>query len=332
MKHSPVFSIIVPAKNASHFIHEALDSVLDQTFGDYEIIVVDDSSCDATVEIVSDYQNKFEAGQLKILFCPTDHIPGPGAVRNVGIRAATGEFLAFLDADDIWEPSHLENAYCSLNKHHKAVAYYTQAQTFDAVTKERISIIGWGPENSITAVPFEASQLVIADDPVPHSTGCVRRYVAEAVGGFEERLLTAQDWWFWICAAKQGQFVFNPKVEMFYRIDSNSHTGGGYGVNPMLSGPSFVDIAKHSNILTEDEYRHIRSLVTERTSRRVQHFVRTLQWNVLKKLLRRMQSCPSSEKLIWIRVWATAAKGLGRRTLRSTAVRLNLLSPDRQFE
>ncbi|MCP4107163.1 MAG: glycosyltransferase family 2 protein [Desulfobacteraceae bacterium] len=326
---SPVFSIIIPAKNAGNFIHEALDSVLAQSFQDYEVLVIDDNSTDPTLEIVNTYLSKFKQGQLKIMSSPPDHIPGPGAVRNVGLRAARGEFVAFLDADDIWVPDHLENVRRSFENYPETVAYYGLAQGFDDSSRAWNRQLGWGPKEGNIG-PFNAFQLIIQDDPAPLPSGCVRRKVAESVGGFEERLLTAQDWWFWICVAKQGLFVFSSKVEMLCRLHKNSHTVGGDGVNPMLSGPCFADVAAHSGVLTQDESRPLCNMVMDRTSRRLQHYVRTVQWDVLRKVLRIMKTCPSSERRIWFRIWIMVGKGLTRRLFRSAAVRLGLLPAERQ--
>lgn len=331
MAISPVFSIIIPARNVANYIHESLDSVLAQSFQDYEVLVIDDQSDDSTLEIVNTYVSEFKPGQLKILSSPPDHLPGPAAVRNTGIRSARGEIVAFLDADDMWVPEHLENAYRSFEKYPETVAYYGLAKAFDARTKVWSGLLGWGPEGGNIG-PFDAFQLMIQDDPAPLPTGCVRRKTVLAVGGFEDRLLSAEDWWFWICVAKQGPFVFSSQVEMLCRVSGDSHTGGGNGGNPMLAGPGFADVAAHSSLLTPEESDYLSSLAMDRTSRRLQHFVRTLHWPVLRKVWHIMKTCQPSERRIWVRVWFMVADGLITRAFRSIAVRLGLLSPDRQFD
>lgn len=92
----PFFSVIIPTYNRAALLREALDSVLGQTFSNYEVIVADDGSTDDTPAVVSSYGNKIhflrQANQ------------GPGAARNLGAQQATGEYLAFLDSDDVWFP------------------------------------------------------------------------------------------------------------------------------------------------------------------------------------------------------------------------------------
>ncbi len=106
---APFFSIVIPAYNRSTLIEAALESVLLQSVTDYELIVVDDGSTDDTVAVATRFARKFSQ-PVKILTQPN---AGPGAARNTGIANATGEYVAFLDSDDVWFPwtlSHLQNA------------------------------------------------------------------------------------------------------------------------------------------------------------------------------------------------------------------------------
>lgn len=95
----PSVSVIIPTYNRAQFISQTIDSVLAQTFTDYEIIVVDDGSTDETAQILAGYGN-----QLR-LFSQANS--GPSAARNLGLQVAQGEFVGFLDADDLWYPEML---------------------------------------------------------------------------------------------------------------------------------------------------------------------------------------------------------------------------------
>jgi len=101
MTQRPLISCIVPVYNGERFLAEALDSMLEQSYRPLEIIVVDDGSTDATPMVGERYATK-------ITYLRQNHA-GPAAARNRGIRKATGEFLAFLDADDIWERDKLSH-------------------------------------------------------------------------------------------------------------------------------------------------------------------------------------------------------------------------------
>jgi glycosyltransferase involved in cell wall biosynthesis len=97
---SPFISVIIPTYNRSHCVAEAIDSVAGQSYKNHEIIVVDDGSTDDTARLLAGYD-----GRLSALH--TQHA-GPSAARNAGLRAARGDYIAFLDSDDLWTPRKLE--------------------------------------------------------------------------------------------------------------------------------------------------------------------------------------------------------------------------------
>ena len=96
----PKVSVVIPTYNSSQFIVETLESVFAQTYKDYEIIVVDDGSTDNTKEVLQPYTSR-----IKYIYKENG---GPASARNVGIKSAQGEYIAFLDSDDRWLPEKLE--------------------------------------------------------------------------------------------------------------------------------------------------------------------------------------------------------------------------------
>jgi len=103
MKHNFNISVVIPPYNAENFLKRNLDSISTQTLKPFEIIIVDDGSTDQTAEIAKSYKEN------KVHFIHQKN-SGASAARNTGIRAANGEWIAFLDADDEWQGHHLENA------------------------------------------------------------------------------------------------------------------------------------------------------------------------------------------------------------------------------
>jgi glycosyltransferase involved in cell wall biosynthesis len=94
-------SVIIPTYNRAHLIGETIQSVMRQTYSNWEIIVVDDGSTDNTREVISRFADK------NILYHCVDHYGSSGAVRNYGISQSSGEYIAFLDSDDLWRPDKL---------------------------------------------------------------------------------------------------------------------------------------------------------------------------------------------------------------------------------
>ena len=105
----PRVSVIVPTYNRSHLIRRAIGSVLDQTYEDFEVIVVDDGSTDNTHDVVKDLDD------ARIRYIRHERRRGPSAARNTGIRAARGEYTAFLDSDDEWLPRNLQEKVRALD-------------------------------------------------------------------------------------------------------------------------------------------------------------------------------------------------------------------------
>jgi glycosyltransferase involved in cell wall biosynthesis len=112
---NPLISVVIPTFNREHCVRQSLDSVLAQTFKDFEVIVVDDGSTDGTVEVLKSYGDKIRLiGQSNA---------GAGAARNTGIRAAQGKYVAFLDSDDQWRPEKLEVQMGFIKKYGAKVCY-----------------------------------------------------------------------------------------------------------------------------------------------------------------------------------------------------------------
>ncbi len=97
-------SVVMPVFNSGRYISFSIESVLQQTFRNFELLIIDNGSTDSSVEIVRSAKEK--DGRIKSLHCST---PGAGPARNLGIEAARGRYIAFLDSDDIWEPNKLES-------------------------------------------------------------------------------------------------------------------------------------------------------------------------------------------------------------------------------
>jgi glycosyltransferase involved in cell wall biosynthesis len=124
----PLVSIIIPAYNASKFITDAINSIHHQTYTNYEIIIVDDGSADGTIKIVENFGDKVQLVQQ-------EH-GGIGKARNAGIAKAHGKLIAFLDADDVWLPTKLEEQIQYLEVHPEIDIVFSLAQnTYDPMEK-----------------------------------------------------------------------------------------------------------------------------------------------------------------------------------------------------
>ena len=215
MSHSPLVSVIIPAYNRALLIAQTLASVREQTFKDYEIIVVDDGSTDATAQVVAG----FGCG-VKYIFKQNG---GQASARNVGIQNTTGEFIAFLDSDDLWLPDKLAKQLACLKKTNRQWIY-CDAEAFDHVTGkllDRFSRIGHRPQQD-----FIARQLICGNF-IPSPTPVVRRIVFDHVGRFDESSemrSIGEDWEMWLRIAARYEIAYVPEVLARYRVHSGSGT------------------------------------------------------------------------------------------------------------
>jgi glycosyltransferase involved in cell wall biosynthesis len=175
-------SVIIPTYNYGRFLREALDSALAQTYRPLEVIVVDDGSTDDTPQVLAAYGDR-------ILVIRQNNL-GVGAARNTGIAAARGEYLAFLDSDDIWKPQAIEHEIARFIDDPGLGLVHCGAESFDRDGKT-LSVSLNGLEGWVAADLLRLDQEVVA---APGSGIMVPKRVAEEIGGYDASLQPSEDW------------------------------------------------------------------------------------------------------------------------------------------
>ncbi|WP_159023052.1 glycosyltransferase family 2 protein [Formosa sp. L2A11] len=187
MPNLPLISIIVPTYNRANLIGETLDSILAQTYTNWECIVVDDCSTDNTAEVMSKYCSKDSRFQYH--HRPKDRLPGGNAARNYGFEISKGEYINWFDSDDILKNNHLyEHVSCHLNKNTDAVI--SNAQVFEDIPENILRF--WAKISPQKDVILEMIALKIM-----WQTGAVswkRSALKDTL--FEEDLFSSQEWTF----------------------------------------------------------------------------------------------------------------------------------------
>jgi len=203
----PVVSVIIPAYNVAPFIGDTLRSVLAQTFSDYEVIIVNDGSPD-TVELEAILQPYLD----RIVYLKQEN-QGAGAARNTGLRAARGEFVAFLDGDDEWLPTFLEKQLQLIRSGPGYDLVYADAQLFGNSPKARGTVMQREPSEG--PVTFES--LLAERCLVNTSTVVARREPILEVGLFDVTLRNSQDFDLWVRLAKRDGARMNYQREVLAR-------------------------------------------------------------------------------------------------------------------
>lgn len=221
----PKVSVIVPAFNAAGFIGAAIDSVLGQTRPADEIVVVDDGSTDNTREIV-------EALPVKYIY---QRNAGPSAARNTGLRHASGDFIAFLDADDLWLPHKLATQLKAFENFPDAGFSFSTVWHLYAGSNPKIShdpyyppqLAAWLRGKSVRdgGVYGSVYDLLLRKNCVATSSMVLRRQLAERVGNFDIRLWGCEDYDYWIRMARLAPAVFIEPPVSRYRIVDDGLSG-----------------------------------------------------------------------------------------------------------
>lgn len=196
-KSVPRASIVIPACNAEQTIAATIESVLAQTWRDFEIIVVDDGSIDSTAAILERFGSRITViRQLNRGFC---------AARNAAIASSNSELIALLDADDFWMPSKLETSIAILDRSPQAVLVYTDVLNQDIEGRN----LGTSPIDAHTAHAPTFDEMLIRLWPIMPSTVVMRRNAFEKCGRFAEGF--SEDLDFWIRIREQGEFRYLPE-------------------------------------------------------------------------------------------------------------------------
>jgi glycosyltransferase involved in cell wall biosynthesis len=205
----PQISVIIPVYNAEQTIKETIESVLSQTLSQFEIIVINDGSQDKTLEVVS----RILDPRLKVLSYPN---AGVSVSRNRGISQAAGDYVSFLDADDLWTPDKLETQLKALQANPQAAVAYSWTDWID----ESGQFLRSGGHISVNGDVY--AKLLLRDFVESGSNPLIRRQALTEVGGFDESLNLAADWDMWLRLAARYEFVAVPSSQILYRVSPNS--------------------------------------------------------------------------------------------------------------
>jgi len=206
---TPLVSIIIPTYNHAHFLHEALQSVCDQTYSDWEALVINNYSEDDTIEVVK----AFDDSRIHL-----ENFRNNGVIaasRNYGIGMARGEYLAFLDSDDTWFPEKLSTCITRLEGGCDLVCHGLH---WFGNRSERSQYYGPASRSSYDALLYKGNCIAT-------SATIVRRELVEVVGGFSESLeiVTAEDYHLWLKLAQAGiEMAFVDQVLGSYRFHATN--------------------------------------------------------------------------------------------------------------
>jgi glycosyltransferase involved in cell wall biosynthesis len=209
--NTPIISIIIPAYNSEKTIKRTVESILNQSFSNFELIIINDGSNDSTLDVISSIYDS----RIKVFTYPN---AGANVGRNRGINLAEGEFVSFIDADDIWTQDKLQSQFQALQDNPEATVSYSWT---DYINEEDEFVV---TGTHITANGDVYEELLLTNFLENGSNPLIRKDALIELGGFDESLSAGQDWEMWLRLATKYKFVAVPKVQILYRLSPKSQS------------------------------------------------------------------------------------------------------------
>lgn len=261
--NKPIVSIIIPCYNYAHLLGETLKNVQQQTFSEWECIVIDDGSTDNTAEVIK------QISDPRISYVRQNN-SGPSVARNNGIKKAQGDFIQFLDADDLLETQKLETQVNILRSDKEVGIVYSGVMYFKDSAPEKLytsfsldNTPSWmkdisGSGDAIVLQLLKANIMVI-------SSPLIRKNIFEKCGSFDESLKYNEDWDLWLRYAMAGikfRFDNSENTKALIRVhDSYSKDNFKmflFGLQVCLKAKQKLDGYRYSKILTPKINYHLK--------------------------------------------------------------------------
>lgn len=249
-------SVIIPVYNAASFIKETLSSVFSQTFTNYEVIVINDGSPDTEA-----FELAIEPYRERIRYISQEN-GGASSARNAGLRAAKGKFIAFLDADDAWSPTYLDEQLKFIRKQNCDLACADALIAGDSTDAGK-TYMEAVMQNAPPVGEVTFLQLVSAERSLITSGVVVRRNLVLDVGLFDPMLRNAQDLDLWLRLAQHGaRLAYHRQVLLEYNARSSGLTGDA--INSHRRELRIFEKIEQSYRLTPPERRRVEEVIKKR--------------------------------------------------------------------
>lgn len=217
----PLVSIIIPTFDSAEYILESINSVIEQTYQNWELIIIDDGSTDNTLSLL--YLNYGKHKAIKILYHENHENLGVSKSRKLGIKEASGEYIAFLDSDDFYFPNKIETQIQIFKKHpevvliHSRVVFKNENNNNETYKNEFIL------KNESFKYEFTRFNF-LEHNPICNSSVIVKKETIENIENYFPQVYQYEDWITWILIANKGLFYYMNEATCTYRFHNKAST------------------------------------------------------------------------------------------------------------
>lgn len=235
----PFFSVVIPLYNKENFIENTLNSVLSQSFADYEILIIDDGSTDSSAKKVHEFND------TKIQYFLKKN-EGASTARNYGIEKAQADHISFIDADDYWYPGFLQEMFENIKKHpeQKVFSAAIEIATANKVFPAQYSISKTNDSEIVNYFSASSKETVICT-----SCAVFNKNVFEQIGNFDVEIKSGQDTDLWIRIGLVYPVLFSWKILARYVYDENSLSKNKNYLNTKVDFNKFKELEKTNPLL-----------------------------------------------------------------------------------
>jgi glycosyltransferase involved in cell wall biosynthesis len=283
----PTVSVVIPCFQGARFLPAALASVRAQRLPPLEVIVVDDASTDGSADLAR------SGGATTVLRLASHQ--GASRARNVGIEAARGDVVAFLDADDSWEADHLERLVACLERERDADVAFALARVVRDAEAPQFNPAALSVAAAIGHEPVELGDVLFSVNPIPQSAAVVRRAALREVGGYDPTLRFAEDFDLWLRLAVRHRFVCSQAVTSTYHMHPAQATASRDAVPGFIRGRWAARVRYLEQVRASgDATRYVRLLARARTlwEADIREISRLAVWPTFDALLAALAAFP----------------------------------------
>lgn len=233
MEITPVLSVIMPCYNQAQYIEEAIESVINQSYRNWELIIIDDGSTDNSFEIAE----KYASGDQRIK-CLSQPNGGPSKARNNGVKKSVGKYLMFFDSDDKLAPQYFDKGIDYMSSHPNCAVFYSRLKRF-------------GKKNDELTIRFTSYQDHLCSSSL-FPTCIIHRTDFERIGGFDEQMKGYEDWEMFIRLLYHNDNVYQyPEIMFFYRWNMDE---GSVNLQAIRRSKEIIEYIYNKNRAIYDEY------------------------------------------------------------------------------